>query len=222
MNYLRIYNDLIIRANNRDELKSYTEKHHIIPRCMGGADDMYNLAKLTPEEHYLAHQLLVKIYPNNHQLVYAATMMCACSKSHNNSRSNNKLYGWLKRKLSIAASIRSAGNNNTQYGTCWIHSIELKSSKKINKLELQKFLDTGWGIGRIINFDKTPKSDKRRIIRDTTDAKYLNALLQSDSISSALRLLGLKTSGAGYARMKEVIKKNNLQNKFSHEYIIWD
>ncbi len=90
MNYKKHYDALTERALNRT-IGDYVEKHHIIPRCMGGSDDIFNLVKLTPEEHYVAHQLLVKIYPSNRSLVFAAHMMGA-------TRQNNKVYGWLKRK----------------------------------------------------------------------------------------------------------------------------
>ena len=60
MNYQKIYNKLINRAKNRN-IMGYVEKHHIIPKCLGGEDCKTNLVNLTPEEHYLAHQLLVKI-----------------------------------------------------------------------------------------------------------------------------------------------------------------
>ena len=99
MDYQRHYNKLIKRARNR-LLESYTENHHIIPRCMNGSDDSINLVALTPEEHYVAHQLLVKIYPNNYKLIHAAKMMTVNSSNHFNR--NNKLYGWLKKKSNEA------------------------------------------------------------------------------------------------------------------------
>ena len=92
MDYLKHYNLLIERSKPR-KLKSYTERHHIIPKCMGGLDNDDNLVELTPEEHYLAHQLLAKIYPENKQLLFAACMMCA-------KRPSNKLYGWIRRGIS--------------------------------------------------------------------------------------------------------------------------
>lgn len=97
MNYKRIYDNLIERAKTRT-IDGYTEKHHIIPRCMNGSDDDRNLVRLTPEEHYIAHLLLVKIYPDNSKLVYAANMMCVSSDSHNGERQSNKRHGWLRRK----------------------------------------------------------------------------------------------------------------------------
>ena len=91
MDYQRHYDILVNRARNR-KLTSYFEKHHVIPRCLGGGDEAENIVKLTAEEHYVAHQLLVKIHPGNRKLVFAAWMMC------NGKKRNNKRYAWLKRK----------------------------------------------------------------------------------------------------------------------------
>jgi hypothetical protein len=96
MNYLKHYNMLIERSQNR-VIDGYVEKHHIIPRCLGGTNDTSNIAVLTPEEHFLAHQLLVKIYPNSPPLVNAAVIM---TTHHTEHRANNKLFGWLRRRAS--------------------------------------------------------------------------------------------------------------------------
>lgn len=75
MNYQRHYNLLIEKARNRVS-DVYAETHHIIPRCIGGGDTADNLVKLTPEEHFVAHQILIRIYPNQPKLVMAARYMC--------------------------------------------------------------------------------------------------------------------------------------------------
>jgi hypothetical protein len=108
MNYKNIYENLINRAKNRI-LNCYTESHHIIPRCMSGDNSIGNLVELTAEEHYVAHQLLVKIYPTEHGLIKAAVMM---AMNTGGKRPNNKLYGWLRRKHSITTS----GENNVNFG----------------------------------------------------------------------------------------------------------
>lgn len=97
MNYKKHYDKLMERSKTRT-LKGYVEKHHIIPRCLGGTDDVANIAILTPEEHFLAHQLLVKIYPKSSPLVKAVVIM---TTHHTQQRSNNKLFGWLRRRASI-------------------------------------------------------------------------------------------------------------------------
>lgn len=98
MNYKKIYTSLIERGQAR-LLEGYQEKHHIIPRCIGGTDHSDNLVYLTPEEHYLAHQLLVKIYPKEYKLVYAARMMTI--EAPTQKRTNNKMYGWLKKQYDV-------------------------------------------------------------------------------------------------------------------------
>ncbi len=96
MDYQKHYDALINRARNRT-LDGYVEKHHVIPRCMNGTDDQTNIVSLTAEEHYIAHQLLVKIYPTNAKLIFAAQ---ALGMNSNGNRPNNKKYGWLRRRAS--------------------------------------------------------------------------------------------------------------------------
>lgn len=80
MNYEKIYDNIIIKAKQRGlkkrDLDYYTEKHHIVPRCLGGLNNKENLVLLTGREHYLCHWLLWKINNNNslllayHKMVY--------------------------------------------------------------------------------------------------------------------------------------------------------
>lgn len=120
MNYKNIYDDLINRARGRI-LDIYTETHHIIPRCINGDNSKENLVDLTPEEHYLAHQLLVKIYPREYGLIKAAVMMCV---NLNGNRPKNKLYGWLRRKHSESTS----GENNINFGKPRTEEVKKKIS----------------------------------------------------------------------------------------------
>lgn len=92
MNYQKIYDDLIESARSHPAI-GLKERHHIFPRCLGGNDDKDNLVDLSPRQHYVAHQLLVKIYPEHHGLKYAAYMMTIAPKG---KRSSNRLYGWLR------------------------------------------------------------------------------------------------------------------------------
>lgn len=118
MNYEKHYNNLCERAKSRT-LNGYTEKHHIIPVCMGGSNEAKNLVNLTPEEHYVSHQLLVKMYPNNQSLIYAANKMTVSSKNH--FRRNNKQYGWLKRKF-INICKKRTGDKNGSFGRRWYYN----------------------------------------------------------------------------------------------------
>ena len=119
MNYKKHYDALIDRSKIRILGENeYNENHHIIPRCLGGNDNSENLVKLSPEEHYVAHQLLVKMYPDHKGLIWAALQMTGLP---NGKRSNNKLYGWLRRKNQKVAKQRK-GNKNGSYGRYWYHN----------------------------------------------------------------------------------------------------
>ncbi len=124
MNYQRIHNQLIERARHRI-LDIYTEQHHVVPRCLGGSNAANNLVRLTPEEHYCIHQLLVKLYPGNASLVSAAYMMTRGSRGVVRT---NKMYGWLKRKHAEAMHRHQAGMKNSNAGRMWVsHMTEQRS-----------------------------------------------------------------------------------------------
>jgi len=74
MNYEKIYNEIVERGKAR-KLKGYKEKHHIIPKCLGGTNDNNNLVELTAKEHFICHKLLTEIYPNENGLHYAVRML---------------------------------------------------------------------------------------------------------------------------------------------------
>lgn len=74
MNYQRIYNQIVERAQIR-QLEGYKEKHHVIPKCLGGSNEKENLVELTAREHFLCHSLLCEIYPKNEKLKHALFLM---------------------------------------------------------------------------------------------------------------------------------------------------
>lgn len=94
MNYKENYDNYIeyIKQSNR-RLEGYTEKHHIIPKCLGGTDNKENLIELTAREHFLAHYLLTKIYPLNYKLIDAFRMMGVVNYKDGQKRYiNSRLY----------------------------------------------------------------------------------------------------------------------------------
>ena len=58
--YTRWYMKIVGRASKRI-LSGYSEKHHIIPKCLGGSNAKDNLVSLTAREHFICHWLLIKM-----------------------------------------------------------------------------------------------------------------------------------------------------------------
>lgn len=101
MNYQRHYCALIERAKHR-VLSCYLERHHVVPRCIGGDDHPDNIVSLTPEEHFVAHLLLVKIHPGNRKIALAAMVMRVNSSKNKRSSLSNKEYGWVRKRYATA------------------------------------------------------------------------------------------------------------------------
>ena len=75
MNYIKLYNSIIVKSKFREKPKCYCEKHHIVPKCLGGTNEKSNLVILTAKEHFIVHHLLTKIFPTNNKIFFAFNAM---------------------------------------------------------------------------------------------------------------------------------------------------
>lgn len=198
MNYKKHYDLLIERAKTR-QLDVYVERHHIVPRCMGGTDETSNLVKLTPEEHYVAHQLLVKMNPEVDSLVYAANKMTVSSKT---VKRNNKRYGWLKRRYQSVCKKR-VRDKNPSYGRSWYHNPATLENGKF----LLEDLPSGWVKGR------TPETKNRycrkcNVYVDNV-SKRLNSKILCESCKKDKRNIKAKEAEKyDYSVVKQIYKEH--------------
>lgn len=109
---------------------------------MGGLDDRSNIVILTPEEHFVAHVLLVKIYPDVKDLIIAVSKMTS-GRGKELKKKHRKLYGWLRRKHAERMRELNSGSGNPSYGTMWIH--QGTNNKRIKK---NTPIPEGWEVGR--------------------------------------------------------------------------
>lgn len=108
--YTITYNNIVNRAKAR-VLDEYSEKHHIIPKCLGGTNKKDNLIRLTAREHFICHRLLVKMVEGKakFQMIKAVDMMTTHSKLHYRYKISSRLYEKLKREASAAMSALTKG-----------------------------------------------------------------------------------------------------------------
>jgi len=72
--YTKIYYQIINNAKNRLlEVGMYTERHHIVPKSLGGNNLDSNLVSLTAREHFICHRLLVKMTSGNNKRKMASS-----------------------------------------------------------------------------------------------------------------------------------------------------
>ena len=111
MNYQNIYNQIIHRAQTR-QLEGYVEKHHIVPKCLGGSNSKNNIVQLTAREHFICHMLLCEIHPDNSKLKYALFLMSIGKQKAKDKhyKISNRTYERLK--IEHALFLTGAKQNN--------------------------------------------------------------------------------------------------------------
>ena len=105
MNYQKIYTAFIADRRTTEDINvllSRVERHHILPRSLGGADTPDNLIFLTPEDHFFAHLLLAKIHGG--KMAQALMIMSRRAKGRDRSeafaRRTRKAYAFARRAAS--------------------------------------------------------------------------------------------------------------------------
>lgn len=104
--YTICYYNIINRALSRS-ISGYTEKHHIIPKSLGGLDSPENLAILTAKEHYIAHLLLPHmVLDSTHKKKMWGALRCMSKMI---SSTHNRYVG--------SARFYQKAKENTDFGT---------------------------------------------------------------------------------------------------------
>lgn len=97
--YTHAYTKIINRGKDRI-LFTYTEKHHIIPKSLGGNNNNDNIVKLTAREHFVCHLLLTKMTEgiDRNKMISAVFFLTGRGKATNrkNIIKSSRLYAKLK------------------------------------------------------------------------------------------------------------------------------
>jgi hypothetical protein len=183
--YVKIYMNLISTRKNR-KIDGSIEKHHIIPKSLGGTNKKDNIIELTPKEHFIAHLLLEK---STSGTLYHSKMAFALTRIvHGNKKNytmNSRKYQYIKKLNAKYSSIRSKkwwdtatdemkmkrnekfkGENNYMYGKT--HSTETKniiSNKAKKRLSDKKNHPM---------YNKNHSEKTKRIISEKKNALHLN------------------------------------------------
>lgn len=111
--YYKWYKQLTSKQDRR--LDCYTEKHHIIPRSMGGKDTKENLVVLTAREHYIAHLLLTKCTFGKAKQKMSFALWNMVNRD-NGIRTSSRMYAIIRENHSKFLSEFLSGENNPMFG----------------------------------------------------------------------------------------------------------
>lgn len=91
MNYDKLHRTLVLKYGSWEKPEeTYTERHRILPGCLGGEYVEGNAFYVPARVHFIAHWLLAKIYLENLELAHALFRMS------NSRKYGSKIYSWAK------------------------------------------------------------------------------------------------------------------------------
>lgn len=105
--YLMRYHKFISNCKLLKRKSDIYEKHHILPKALGGNDSKENFILLTPREHYIAHWILAHAYGN--KMWYAFWMMNADTRNKHYRYKNSRGYEKAKLKQKEQMNIKMKG-----------------------------------------------------------------------------------------------------------------
>jgi hypothetical protein len=109
--YTKWYFALVNNAQHRS-ITGYVEKHHIVPKSLGGDDSASNLVVLSAREHFVAHLLLTKMVDDKH---LTAKLKHAVGKFIQNSPVQNRTFtSWEYKKIRENISLARTGKKHSE------------------------------------------------------------------------------------------------------------
>ena len=146
----------------------YKERHHVIPKSMGGSDDPENLVDLSLRQHFICHRLLTKMTTGKSKksMTFAAWRM-ATGMQKKNRRLSSHTYKLLRENARDAL----LGHKN------YLISHSEESKQKIKEYQFEKHSKmtkeetTEWVMRSMNSPESWSKERREKISRSTTGKK---------------------------------------------------
>lgn len=228
MDYKNIYYKIIENAKNETENGNrcigYFEKHHILPKSLGGSNDKENLVKLTAREHFVCHLLLVKMHNKGtnerNKMLYAFWRMQS-SNEYQKRYVNSHAYEVFKIEFANVignmTSIKQTGEKNSQFGKKWYTNRDTGESKSFFEKPNSKWIE-----GRNLFAGQTSKLLCKYKFK--TNCEYMSRIeyfaKRTEYYSEYAKHLWNKFHSGNYKSLREYAKLTNVNlTKFFENYI---
>lgn len=173
--YFKYYYSIVDRAKSRT-IYGYKERHHIIPKSLGGSNNKENIVDLTAREHFICHLLLTKMTDgkNKKSMVFALNALCNLENKLQ-SRYKSRMYEFSRKMFSEEQSKIMIGPGNPMFGKT--HSEE--SKRKMSESHKGK---TPWNTGKSLseahrkNISESNSGEKNFMFGKTHSEKSKNKI----------------------------------------------
>jgi len=148
-------------------LLSYTERHHVLPKSMGGTDDEDNLVWLTAEEHLTVHLLLPKMIVDDHNI--RKMLLAAVRMANPQSKTQKRIIGdnlipeiaALRKEAALLHSAymskRNSGGNNPFFGKQHTEKTKEKQRKASTNRIVTNDMRKNYSKGRKKFYEENPE-----------------------------------------------------------------
>ena len=188
----------------------YHERHHIIPKCLGGTGEKDNLIDLFAKEHFIAHKLLAEENPTNMKLIHAYSAMAfMCNDSEQRYELTPEEYE--NARLVLSNGLKEKYKDKTKHPSYGTH---ISEERKKHISEVNK--GNKYCVGRIVSEEtrrkiseanKNPSAETR--LRMSLSRKGKNLRGANSNAKPVIRLSDKKV----YECMKDAAEDNNIDYK---------
>lgn len=146
------------------------ERHHILPRCLGGSKAKSNLVLLTYREHFIAHWLLVKMTDGKikAKMSFALIQMCRINGQH-----SRRIASWRFEVAKRNASKSAAGKNGSFFGRKLGKEAKQKLSEGMTGERNHRYGKKPWNYGMKGHMSWSP--EQRQVISERSKGLILSA-----------------------------------------------
>lgn len=191
------YLDFCLFSNTENDKK--IERHHVLPKSLFKeySKNTDNIVKLSPKNHYLAHEFLVRIFKNSIEMQYAFNLMCNTKHDKKTVFISKEDYQNIKNKLRENMSVRFKGHT-TVYDSLLDKNVSIHKSEVLKNP--QRYLSAFKNKLSALN-NKTGKLE-----RITSDEYKKNKNLYSFHSHGKAKYFDLKTQKFCYIDISEKTK----------------
>jgi len=223
MNYKEYIDNILALRENVKQEGLYMERHHIIPKCMGGSNKEENLIWLTPSEHYIAHKMLMEENPKNKKLAYAFSRM-AFSCSYKDMRGDFMTPSEYEEARILFAKMCS-GENNSNYGNKWTEEQKKLLSKKIKELGIKPSKEHIEKL-KLVNSHPFTDEHKRKISESRIKGGYCGEKApwfgkkHTEEYKEKMRAMNLGKNNPMYGKTLSKERREEISKKSSKKIIV--
>lgn len=185
--FLETYVRLINRAL-KEKPEGYVERHHIVPKSMGGSNDETNIIKLTPKQHFVAHHLLWRAFRDN---ASARSFHFLCHRLNFTGKISAREYDKSKRDLTVSSETREKLRNSLIGRPRRPHTDETKAKMSKSRTGMVYSDETK------MRMSKSASMRKRKPHTEESKAKMKEAAFERERVKKA----------AGYVVSEDTRKK---------------